>query len=105
MKSLQDIHIGSIIKEKVEEQKLSVSEFARKISCDRTNVYYIYECKTIDTELLITISKVLNYDFYNKVYFDKDTNLFEKKVIPIKVDKETLKDCNNIEFIIEIDDA
>jgi len=105
MKSLQDIHIGSIIKEKVEEQKLSVSEFARKINCDRTNVYYIYGCKTIDTELLITISKVLNYDFYNKVYFDKDTNLFAKKVIPIKVGKEILKNCKNIEFIIEIEDV
>lgn len=59
------IHIGSLIEEQVRKQKMNVSVFAKKLNCDRTNVYDIFKRSTIDTELLYRISKVLNYNFFD----------------------------------------
>lgn len=37
---------------------------AKKINCDRTNIYKIFQRPSIDTELLARISKALDYDFF-----------------------------------------
>lgn len=55
--------IGMLIKEELERQERSVTWFARKLSCDRTNVYRIFQKQSIDTNLLIRISLILNRDF------------------------------------------
>ena len=81
MQSLKDIHIGNIIKQKFEETSMSITDFAKKIHCERTVVYDIFERKSIDTELLIRISEGLNFDFYNEIYLNKNTNNFPKKVL------------------------
>ena len=67
-----DIHIGSIIKKKVEESKMSIAEFAEKIYCDRTTVYDLFKRSSIDIERLIRISKVLGYNFLVKVYLERE---------------------------------
>lgn len=68
------IHIGSIIKEKFEEQGLSVSWFARQLCCDRTNVYSIFKRESIDTSLLVKISVILKYDFFRHYSEDISEN-------------------------------
>ena len=60
-----DIHIGQLIKQQMEEQNKTVSWFARELSYCRTNVYKIYEKKSIDTDLLLRISALLKYDFFS----------------------------------------
>lgn len=60
-----DIHIGQLIKDELERQERSVSWFARKLYCDRSNIYKIFKRSTIDTELLMRISVVLNHDFFS----------------------------------------
>lgn len=60
------IHIGIIIEKVVREQGRSVSWFAKQICCERTNVYSIFHRASIDTELLVRISKVLSYDFFEE---------------------------------------
>lgn len=59
-----DVHIGKIIEHVLREQGRSVSWFARQIYCERTNVYSIFQRSSIDTELLLRISRVLSYDFF-----------------------------------------
>ncbi|MDR0754301.1 MAG: helix-turn-helix domain-containing protein [Prevotellaceae bacterium] len=59
-----EIHIGNIIRQKVNQSSLSVAEFAKRINKTRENVYDIFKRSSIDTELLSQISKVLNYDFF-----------------------------------------
>lgn len=39
MKEQKEIHIGSLIKEKMEERGLSVSDFAHALHYERTNIY------------------------------------------------------------------
>lgn len=56
--------IGQIIKERVKAQNVNVTEFAKNIGMERTNVYDIYERETIDTGLLKKIGQELHYDFF-----------------------------------------
>ncbi|MDR2835459.1 MAG: helix-turn-helix domain-containing protein, partial [Bacteroidales bacterium] len=91
----KDIHIGSIIKEKWEKSSMTVTEFAEKINYHRTSVYYIFDNKTIDIELLITISEVLNYDFIHEIYFKQVSKYFSEKIIlHIELDKQYYESLN-----------
>lgn len=58
------IHIGMTIKSELDKQERSVTWFAKKLYCDRTNVYKIFKRKSIDTELLLRISVILNTNFF-----------------------------------------
>jgi plasmid maintenance system antidote protein VapI len=58
------MHIGSKIQEKLRESGHTVAWFARQICCTRTHVYKIFNKENIDVELLMRISNVLNYDFF-----------------------------------------
>lgn len=62
---LHMIHIGKIIEEEFYRQGRSVSWFANKLCCDRTNVYNIFKRESIDTALLAKISRTLGHDFFS----------------------------------------
>nr|WP_077154714.1 hypothetical protein [Bacteroides bouchesdurhonensis] len=64
------IHIGKLIEKEVYKQNISISWFAQKLYCDRTNIYKIFNRQSIDTELLLRISKILKYDFF--LYYQKE---------------------------------
>ena len=57
-------HLGSIIKKRLEEVGISKNEFARRINRTPQNVFSIFDRESMDTKLLLDISKVLNYDFF-----------------------------------------
>ena len=58
------IHIGSIIKEVLERQERTPAWLARKINCERPNIYYIFQQQSINTDLLLKISIALRHDFF-----------------------------------------
>lgn len=58
------IHIGQCIREKVDEQGKTTVWLARELGCHRTNLYKIYDKRTIDTGILLRISRILDYDFF-----------------------------------------
>lgn len=68
MKYKHDIHIGELIKNIFEKSSLSISEFAKKLNCERTNIYRIFKRKSVDTDLLMNISEILNHDFFCHLY-------------------------------------
>ena len=80
-KNSKEIHIGSIIKQKLDTQGISASDFAKAICCNRPNVYSIFKRKSIDIEQLRSISKALNYDFIAEYYEDEDSS--KKKILLI----------------------
>ncbi|MDR1552849.1 MAG: hypothetical protein LBS69_05235 [Prevotellaceae bacterium] len=59
-----EVHIGNIIRQKVNQSAFTVAEFAKLINKTRENVYDIFKRPSVDTALLLQISKVLNYDFF-----------------------------------------
>ena len=58
------VHIGSLIEQELRKQERSVTWFANKLHCDRTNIYKIFKKQSIDTQLLEKISEVLQYNFF-----------------------------------------
>lgn len=64
------MHIGRLIKKQMETQGKTTSWLARELSYCRTNVYKIYDKKSIDTDLLLRISSLLRYDFF-ELYSEK----------------------------------
>lgn len=60
------IHIGYEIESELRRQERSVTWFANKLYCDRTNVYKIFKRNSIDSDLLLRISIILNCNFFNK---------------------------------------
>lgn len=61
---MSHIFIGKIIEEELRNQERSVVWLSRKLNCNRTNVYKIFHRASIDTELLLKISNILNRDFF-----------------------------------------
>ncbi len=58
------IHIGDLIRQELIRQDRTPTWLARKINCERTNVYDIFERTSINTDLLAKISQVLDCDFF-----------------------------------------
>jgi hypothetical protein len=61
---MANIHIGKKIKEVVGQSRYTAKDFASKINVSRTVVYDIFKRGTINTGLLLKISKVLDHDFF-----------------------------------------
>lgn len=61
------IHIGQLIKTELEQQERTPTWLAKKINCDRTNIYRIFERESIDTALLSRISTALNRNFFEEL--------------------------------------
>jgi len=58
------IHIGQIIKEKLHQQGRTAHWLADQIPCTRTHIYKIFKTPNINTELLLRISDILEYNFF-----------------------------------------
>ena len=92
-------NIGEIIKIKIKEKGIPISEFARKINTNRNNVYNIFRRESIDTFLLIKISKVLECNLFD--YFSntiENNNFVAEKTIPYNK-KEDVK--NEVEVLLK----
>lgn len=66
------LHVGQMV-ERVfrdlehEKPKCTVTWFAGQLNCDRRNIYDIFKRSTIDTQLLVQISLVLDHNFYDDI--------------------------------------
>ncbi|MBQ6084742.1 MAG: XRE family transcriptional regulator [Bacteroidales bacterium] len=69
-----EIHIGKLIQRKLKEQERSGAWLARKLFTDPSNVSKIIRKQHIDTELLMRISLILNFDFFNYLSESYQTN-------------------------------
>lgn len=63
MANTDNVHIGQLVKSVFDESGMTVSELARQLHCERTNVYTIFRRRTIDVELLAMLSEILNHNF------------------------------------------
>ena len=61
------MHVGKLIKKVVRHKGMTVVRFADKLSYSRANVYKIFEKKSIDTDLLMRISSILEFDFFKEI--------------------------------------
>lgn len=87
---MSELHIGRQIKLIVEQRGYTVTEFAKRINKSRENVYSIFSRKSIDTDLLLTISKVLEYDFFS--LFNDKQNEQAKEIDQLTKENALLKE-------------
>ncbi|HIW43632.1 MAG TPA: hypothetical protein H9986_01240 [Candidatus Prevotella stercoripullorum] len=64
------VHIGMMIELELRAQERTVSWLARKLCCNRQNVYDIFRRESIDTSLLSRISSALGHDFFKDLSDD-----------------------------------
>ena len=60
----KEFQIGKLVQERLKYEEHSVSWLARKLGCDRSNIYHIFGRDHLDSELLMRLSIVLNYNFF-----------------------------------------
>lgn len=65
-----NIHIGHLIHEQLKADERSVSWLAREIHCTRNHVYKIFNKPSLDSTLILRISKVMHFNFFQ--YYTAD---------------------------------
>lgn len=89
----KNIIIGDVIRrvylERKKTEKLTITQFAQALGCDRTHIYPIFDSKSIDTDLLIRISKILDYPFLLE-YFEDEAPIVTYLVLA-EVDKTKME--------------
>ena len=63
-------HIGHLVKAELARQERTVAWLARKLHCSRQNVYHLFECQWVNTEILSRLCDILDCNFF-KVYSDE----------------------------------
>lgn len=58
------IHIGQLIRSELAAQQHTVTWLAARIPCARRNVYDLFERSSVDTALLMRLSKILHRNFF-----------------------------------------
>lgn len=66
-----DIHIGELIEQRIAEIGITKAEFGRRISTSRQNVNTILKKKSLDSDVLRRVSKVLKCDFFKYYLLDE----------------------------------
>lgn len=76
---MMSIHIGQMIKEKVTEKRLSQEALGKMINTTKQNVGNIYKRRSIDTQLLLKLCTVLEFDFFEAFYTEEPLKSMRKK--------------------------
>ncbi|MBR2195873.1 MAG: transcriptional regulator [Salinivirgaceae bacterium] len=100
--------IGQIIKERVTAKNMGVTDFAKAIDVERSNVYNIFRRDSIDTGLLKKIGQVLEYDFFQDL-LEEDTRrqiILKSKIeetvyVPIKLSEDDIRKLNINDKVID----
>ena len=92
------IQIGQLIKEKFHESKLSIEKFADLVGCKRDNVYDIFRRERINTDQLLKISKILQFDFFKKYSEQIANEMMMQMHITINIPKEEIEKGNICEY-------
>jgi transcriptional regulator with XRE-family HTH domain len=90
---IKRVNIGEIIKNKVAEKGMSEAAFAKSINIQRQNIKKtVFSKNSIDTDLLISISESLEFDFFQYYRNSDSCNIKDynevKGVLSIEFGKE-----------------
>lgn len=62
--NLKEIHIGSLVKAKAEELRISPERIMNFLDCTEDEIEAMYQQEYMDTHSLLRWSKLLRYDFF-----------------------------------------
>lgn len=58
------LHIGQLIQDQLKKDQRSVGWLSRQIPCSRNHVYKLFKRPSLDGELLLRISIVMQFNFF-----------------------------------------
>ena len=93
---MKETHIGSIIREKIKEKGIKVTDFAQKLHCNRCNIYSIFNRRNVDLQLLIKISEILDCDLLTEY---QKNNLKTSYILVVEVDESKMNEILSDSFI------
>lgn len=64
MSDVLKIHIGKLIKTRVDEKEIDIERISNFFNCNDLDVLQMYESEHLDSYLLLKWSKLLKYDFF-----------------------------------------
>ncbi len=64
LKNYKNIHIGKYIKELVKEKGIHSNRICKFLDCNKSDILAVYNSKSLDAEILLKLSKLLEYDFF-----------------------------------------
>lgn len=98
--TVKEIHIGNLIRLKVQEQNIQFSRMCNFLTCSEEDILKTFDCRSCDTYLLLRWSKLLEYDFFRFILvtlfffhhvqinlpkrMKKESRILEKTFIPKK---------------------
>jgi len=94
--------IGRLIENRVKELGMAKAEFARRINTSPQNVNDLFKRKSIDTEFLTEISKVLDFNFFT-LLGDENAEPKLEAVSENKVKEINNKTGSNLSITINLD--
>lgn len=110
MVHINDVNIGLVIEQKINEKNISKSEFGRMIGIPQQNVNRILDKPNIDTDKLIKISEALNYNFFQEFVptsNDSEETIYKRELIGADNKEQPLMDTDKkfyqdqIQFLTE----
>lgn len=110
MVHINDVNIGLVIEQKINEKNISKSEFGRMIGIPQQNVNRILNKPNIDTDKLAKISEALEYNFFQEfVTKDNDSaeTVYKRELTEIDNKQQPLTDSDKkfyqdqIQFLTE----
>lgn len=105
----KNIHIGSVIKQKVKESDIHTLRICNFLKCTEADIKAMYEVQSMDTELLLKWCKLLEYDLF-RIYSQhlllyapqkRQTEVPEKAKSSLPIFRKNIYTKEVIDFIIE----
>ena len=66
MSKVKEVHIGQRIKAVLKEQGRTTVWLAKQIPCTPNHLYKVYANASINTDLLVHLSHILDYNFFEE---------------------------------------
>jgi len=108
--NFKDIHIGSMIRKAVIENNVETSRICNYFQCTEKEIEKMYLSGSIDIQILLKWSKLLEYDFF-RLYSQhiilyaplsrKNISEKRKKIISLPQFRKTIYTQEVIDFILE----
>ncbi|MBB6330096.1 putative house-cleaning noncanonical NTP pyrophosphatase (MazG superfamily) [Chryseobacterium sediminis] len=84
---LKNIHIGSLIKQRIEEININVLRICKFLKCTEDELNSMLSEKSLDSEIILKLSTLLEYDFFR--LYSQYLILYAPQTISIDPEKKT----------------
>jgi len=106
--NLKEIYVGQLIKQRVLECNISIERICKFLKCTEEDIEKIYEKESVEADLLLKLSKLLEYDFFRLysqhliLYSPPASKAFNKSKTLLPSFRKNMYTREIIEFILDL---